>query len=382
MKKSLGSLLVLLFFTLKLQASPLASYSLKTAKSEVYQKEAVEITFEAHQKDHSHVMFFFLHPKKSKDYRIEFLTKEVDDHSYHNSSALFKFVLFPLKSGSVTVDFDFVVKTATDKAVAKAYVEDHDDSVGIDLKTTQIPIKPLKLQVKALEKPVDLVGDFTLQSHIDKTEIDQYGSVNVHYVLRGTGYSEVTKILPKLNGVNTFFDVETLADRLTDKGYLIEQEFIYALTAKKSFTIPAVAIKAFSPTRKEYYTLAAPAYKVSVKTIDPTTLLDKEESPNEKPLVSYKTLKEWFIYLVIFAFGYLSATLANSKIEFGKRKKAFEIFDKSKTPKELMLLLIRDYGHDPVISDYVDELETMMREKNTKEFEKLKKEVIKRLESL
>ncbi len=382
MKKSLGNLLVLLFFTLTLQASPLATYSLKAAKSEVYQKEAVEITFEAQQKDHSHVMFFFLHPKKSSDYKIEFLTKEVDDHSYHNSNALFKFVLFPLKSGPVTVDFDFVVKTATDKAVAKAYVEDHDDSVGIDLKTTQIPIKPLKLQVKALEKPVDLVGDFTLQSRIDKTKIDQYGSVNVHYVLRGTGYSEVTKILPKLNGVNTFFDIETLADRLTDKGYLIAKEFIYALTAKKSFTIPAVAIQAFSPTRKEYYTLAAPAYNVTVKTIDPTTLLDKEESPNEKPLVSYKTLKEWFIYLVIFAFGYLSATLANSKIEFGKKKKVFEKFDKSKTPKELMLLLIRDYGHDPAISEYIDKLETMMRGKNTKDFERVKKEVIKRLESL
>ena len=382
MKKSLGSLLFLLFIALRLQAAPLATYSLSASKSEVYQKEAVEITFKAQQKDHSHVMFFFLHPKKSKDYKIEFLTKEVDDHSYHNSSALFKFVLFPLKSGPVAVDFDFIVKTATDKAVAKAYVEDHDDSVGIDLKTTHIPIKPLLLHVKPLAQKVDLVGDFTLQSRIDKTKIDQYGSVNLHYILRGTGYSNVEKILPKLTDVTTFFDVETLANKLTEKGYLLEKEFIYAFSAKKSFVIPKVALKAFSPTRNEYYTLTAPSYTVDVKTIDPSTLLDKEESPNEQPLIAYKTLKEWFIYLVIFAFGYLSATLANSKIEFGKKKKAFEKFDKSKTPKELMLLLIRDYGHDPVISDYIDKLETMMREKSTKEFEKLKKEVIKRLEGL
>ena len=383
MKKSLGRIfLLILFFSTTLLAKELASYKLSTNKSSAYVKEAVEITFEAHQKDHSHVMFFFLKPKKSADYKIEFLTKEIDDHSYHNSSAVFKFVLFPLKSGNITADFDFVVKTASDQAVAKAYVEDHDDSVGIDLRATHIQIEPLKLYVKPLREDVDIVGDFTLQSKIDTTSIDQYGSVNLHYFFRGTGYAKVDKILPKIEDVTTFFDINTIRNRLTDKGYAIQKEFIYAFSSKKDFDIPAVTLRAFSPIKGSYYTLKTPSYHITVKKIDPSSLIDNVESPNEKPLISFETLKNGFIYLIIFILGYFTAMLRNSRFEFKSKKRELKDIKNTKTPKELVMLLIGKYAQNQELVPYIDELEMMIQNKDTKGFERVKKEVIKRLESL
>ncbi len=383
MKKSLGRvLLVILFFSTALLAEELATYKLNANKNSAYVKEAVEITFEAHQKDHSHVMFFFLKPKKSTDYKIEFLTKEIDDHSYHNSSAVFKFVLFPLKSGPIQVDFDFVVKTASDKAVAKAYVEDHDDSVGIDLHATHLPIKPLTLEIKQLQKDVDIVGDFTLQSKIDTTSIDQYGSVNLHYFFRGAGYAKLEKILPKIDDVTTFFDVNTIRNHLTSKGYAIQKEFIYAFSAKKDFDIPAVTLQAFSPTKGSYYTLQVPSYHIKVKKIDPSTLVDSVEAPNEEPLISFETLKNGFVYLVIFVLGYFTAMLRNSRFEFKSKKREFKDIKNTKTPKELVMLLIGKYAHNQELAPYIDELEVMIQNRDAKGFERVKKEVLKRLESL
>ena len=383
MKKSLGNIfLFYLLLSTLLSAKELATYELHANKTSAYIKEAVEITFKAHQKDHSHVMFFFLKPKKSNDYKIEFLTKEIDDHSYHNSSAVFKFVLFPLKNGPIQVDFDFIVKTASDQAVAKAYVEDHDDSVGIDLHATHIPVQSLKLQIKPLQKDVDIVGDFTLQSKIDTTSIDQYGSVNLHYFFRGVGYAKLEKILPDIEGVTTFFDINTIRNRLTKKGYAIQKEFIYAFSAKKDFDIPKVKLQAFSPTKGSYYTLQAPSYHIEVKKIDPSTLVDTIESPNEKPLVSFEALKSGFIYLVIFILGYFTAMLRNSRFEFGKKKREFKDIQNAKTPKELVMILVGKYAHTKELDPYIDELESMISAKSSKEFTKVKKEVIKRLESL
>ncbi len=385
MKKSLGKLLLLTLLLLQhLHAKEPAIYELTTNKNDVYVKEAVEITFKARQNDHSHVMFFFLHPKPSDAYEIKFLTKEIQDHGRHNSSATFKFVLFPLRSAKeLLVEFDFIVKTASDEAVAKAYVEDHDDSVGIDLHSTHITIPPLVLHVKPLKHPVDLVGDYTLSSRIDKTEITQYENINAHYLLRGTGYAKIDSLLPDLPGINTFFDQNTIAKKLTPKGYFIEKDFIYALSANNDFTIPEVTLQAFSPARNTYYTLNAPKYTVHVKKIDPKSLLDEKESPNEEPLISYETLHKWFVYLLIFAFGYLSATLANSKIELKKKKSSFVKFEQTKEPKELMLLLIREYGHDPLFADIIERLEKTMRQKGSnKEFEQIKKELLAKLASL
>ena len=327
-------------------------------------------------------MFFFLKPKKSDDYQIEFLTKEIDDHSYHNSNAIFKFVLFPFKSGTIKIDFDFIVKTASDQAVAKAYVEDHDDSVGIDLSATHIPVRSLKLQIKPLEKDVDAVGDFTLQSKIDTTSIDQYGSVNLHYFFRGTGFAEVEKILPKIDGVTTFFDVNTIQKRLTGKGYSIQKEFIYAFSAKKDFDIPQVRLTAFSPTREQYYTLETPSYHINVKKIDPSALIDTIDAPNEKPLIPFETFKSLFVYFVVFALGYFTATLKNSRLEFTRKKKEFTEIKNSKSPKELVMLLIGKYAHYKELTPYIDELERMIHAKSTKNFESLKKEIAKSMEKL
>ncbi len=374
-------LYVFLFFFLSstLFASSIATFEVKTNKTSAYVKEAVEITIKTRQVDHSHVMFFFVEPKKSDDYKAVFLGKEVDDKTYHDAKALFHFVLFPLKpKEKMEVAFDFTVKTATDNAVAKAYTQDHDESGGIDLHPIHIPTKPLVLQVKPLAKPVSLVGDFILTSTIDKKAINQYQSVNLRYLLRGSGYMEGVTLFKTIKGTTVFADTAVLENRITPKGYIVQKEYIYAISAKRSFYIPSVKIEAFSPKRNLYYTLTAPPYNIKVEPIDPTKLIDKEERPHNEPIVRFETLKNIFIYVIVFIFGYFTAKVRNSKFTLKQKNDQYKVIQNTKTPKELLIVLLNKYRNLPRLDDYVTRLEKMIQNNDTVGFEKLKKEIVKR----
>ncbi len=382
MKNDLGRAIFFLLSFLPLAAfgDPLATYELQASNQNPYLKEAVEVTITTRQTDHTHVMFFFVKPKKSDAYKAIFLNKEIQDKGYHDSSAVFRFVIFPLQpKKALEVKFDFTVKTASDDAVAKAYVEDHDDSVGIDLQATPIAINPLVLEVKPLQKPVSLVGDFTLTPAIDTQTINQYQSVNLRYKLQGKGYFEHLPFFDSIEGASVFKDVITLKNRLTPKGYEIEREYLYAISAKKSFTIPHIKIEAFNPHTQKYYTLSAPSFTVDVQPIDTSKLLDNEEVPKNEPLVRIETLQTLFGYALVFFLGYYSAKLRADKEPRPKRIALGEKLQNAKTPKELMLLLLSDYQDHPKTKEFVDTLEVMIHDKTTKNFDTLKKKVLKSL---
>jgi len=375
MKKSLGKVCVIfLLFTTILFAKEAAIYKLTADKATAYVKEAVQITFYAEQQDNANVMFFFVHPVKSDDYEIKLLTKEFEDKGYHHSVAIFKYVLFPLKAKSVKIPFDFSVKTASDQGVAQAYVDDHDGGKGIALKTTRITVKPLSISVKNLEHHVDLVGDFELKSTIDKTEINQFEAVNLHYLLNGKGYANTIKLPENLEGVTIFSEQNNIINKLSKNGYEIRRDYTYAFSAKDNFTISKIELNAYSPTKKSYYTLKIPEQNITVDKIDTSTLIDKEQYPKNEPLLTVTTLKTYLIYLMLFLLGYLTAKFTAFKIK--RKKSVFDDIKKSSTPKELIFILLNKYPEKPV-DKFIDALEKIDYGKSDESFSEVKSSILK-----
>jgi len=380
MKKNLGKILPLfLLFTTTLFAQTLAKYHLSANKTQAYVKEAVEITFQADQLDHTDVMFFFVSPKKSDDYEIKLLNKKTTELSYHNYTTTFTYILFPLKAKELRVAFDFTIKVASDEAVAQVYTGSRDNVKWIDTEDTNVTVPPLKLQIKQLPQPVDLVGDFTLESKINTTTINQYESVHLLYTLKGKGYKDnnITLLHPQ-KGVTLFSEINDAYSKLTKDGYLIHREFIYALSSEKDFTIEAISLKAYSPKLQKFYTLTTPPYKINVEKIDTSTLLDDKESPNTQPLITLETIKTFFIYLLIFISGYISALIQNKKQKSKKQEKKYEDIAKTKSPKELIFVLLHKYS-DRDINSFIKELESMEYKKSNKSFTALKKDLLKSL---
>ena len=380
MKKSLGRILfVLLTFLTLLQAKELATYSLTTDKTTLYEKEAFVVTFIAQQKDSSDNMMFLLQPKQSDDYTIELLNKTIDDSKYHTTKTTFSYLVFGLKPKDISIDFDFTVQTASDKAVAHSYVDDHDDSIAIQTQNTKIKVKPLHIKIKKLEHDVDLVGDFHLTEKIDKSSLNQYDSLNIIYTLSGKGYKKSQlQLLNNIDGVSMFSEINTIYKKASKRGYAIKQDYIYALSAKKDFTIPAVSLKAFSPRNRQYYTLTTKSHAIHVTKIDTTKLLDKEEFPAQKSYINSAQLKQFFIYLIIFISGYMTARL--QPWSFQKKASSIELdaVKQSNTPKRLLDTLLHQHLQNK-FSHEIELLEEIVYNDANHNFKSIKKKILKGL---
>ena len=320
MKKNLGKIILFLLLPFALFGdSNLASFALSANKKDALIKEPIEITFSADQKDHTNSMFFFLEVKKSDAYEVVLLDQVTNKISNHNSSTTFKYLLFPLKSGDINVDFDFTIKVASDGGLAKVYTGGRDNVKWMDTVNSKIEVPTLHLHVSPLSEKVDLVGDFTLDAKLQKSDINQYGSANIRYTLSGAGYNEKSlQMLNKIANVTAFSQVTDIASKATPNGYEIKREYSYALRSKNNFTIPAIEIKAYSPKQNKYYTLKSQSYDIKVSSIDPKTLVDNKEFPPSKSY-DFKNLKDIGIALLIFLAGFVSAKIAPS-LNFKRRQ--------------------------------------------------------------
>ena len=380
MKKSLGKILLLLLFAaLTLDAKELATYSLTANKTDVYEKEAVLITFKAEQKDHTDNMMFSLQPKPSQAYTIELLEKKIDDTHYHNASTIYTYLLFPTKAQTLHIDFDFTIRTASDGAVAHSYVDDHDGSLGIQTYNTKKKIQPLVLHVKPLKQKVDFVGDFTLKEKLTKTSITQYDSLSVIYTLQGVGYeTKNLQLIKNIPDVTLFSETNDMLLKANKHGHSIKREYIYALSAKHDFTIPKLSLKAFSPKTGEYYTLTLPAHSIKVTKIDTATLLDKENAPQSKDLLPWQKIQTAFIYLMVFLFGYFTAKLQPFSLRAHKKERSHPNIRDARDAKTLLSALMHS-GLSQRFEAEIQLLEDMVYNNAEHNFKKIKDSVVKGL---
>jgi len=376
MKKNLGNLLLFLLLSSFLQANTLATYKLFAKKTDAYVKEPIEITFIARQKDHANNMFFLLEPKKNPDYEIKLL-KKITNNNKHDSLVTFSYVLFPLKAKKINLNFDFIIQTVSDQALAQSSIDDHDGSKAVQIdNSTKIHIKPLIINIKKIPQDVDFIGDFTLQSQCSSKKITQYDDANIIYTVQGVGYkNDTNNILNTLSNVNQFSDMHDEYSRLTKDGYRSKRIYTYALSAKENFTIPSLHLKAFSYKTHKIYMLEAPSYPIEVTKINPLTLLDKKDSPKTEDLFKTETFKQYSIYLLLFIFGFVSAKFSDMSLKREKKKKSFQDIKETTSQKELIMLLINKYqAYD--IKDFVNELEKSEYQKSTQSFSSIKKELL------
>ncbi|WP_345992046.1 hypothetical protein [Sulfurimonas sp. HSL-1716] len=379
MKKNLGKIVVLLLFAIALSArSDLADYGFHIDKKTIYTKEAVEVTFTATQKDQKDAMFFILNPKPSSKYKIELLTQESKKLSYHNYAATFRFVVFPLVSGDIDVDFDFIIKVASDDVMAQIYTGDYSRVKWVEMPSIPVKIPPLRLHVKPLKEKVDLVGDFKIDSHLQASQTNQYGAANISYVLSGTGYvNDDLKLLENVSGATIFSDIKDEISKYTAQGLKIKRDFSYALIAQKDFVIPALTLKAYSPTKNKYYTLSTQAYPIKITSINPDTLVDDKDFPKENGY-DLSTLKNIFIAIIIFLAGFITARLS-SEFKFKKvtKKHRFRDIKDAKSPKELIIVLLQNYKNRD-IQEYINELERLEYKSSQRSFNAIKEEILKK----
>lgn len=226
----------------------------------------------------------------------------------------------------------------------------------------------LQIIAKALPGSVNLVGDFSLDAQVDKTEINKNEAVKVTLTLKGDGNLEdVKSFKPFIEGVNVFDEKIKLSKKVLTQNI--------AFVSDRDFEIPPFSVQYFNTKTKKIETITTNSIKIRVHGAQQKKELHIEHSkevvdpPVKGGISSFDTFVIFFIGLVI---GVL-LMLLKSNISFTKEKKL-----SLKDPKVLFVKLL-PYKDDKNVQRLLDSIETnVYSDLEVKIDKKLLKECVKK----
>jgi len=292
--------LFILFFIVNLLFAKDVETSFHLSTQQPYEKEALFLEVNLTQVDQSKVMLFEFSLENSSDYEFHQLQLK-KSKKYHDLRHQYSYLIYPKKSGEVFLKFKFTTFITDDDKVAYAISGDRDSVKGLQKEDVVVELAPLKLEVKPLPVGVDLVGDFSLTERLDKKETEAYDPVNLKVKLKGKGFLNSFELLKESKTYRIFTQTPKLKIFHTKNGSSSSLEWEYALSAKESFTLPKVALKAFNPKTKKLYELGFPSYAIKVKEVKEEALLDKVDHEVQRELIGHFGLGSspmwWFLQL-------------------------------------------------------------------------------------
>lgn len=309
MRKGLGSILVLLFLTVCINASTY-EWNMEMNKTTAVTNEAIYLKYTCTFSDESELYVIEFNPVVDNDeYTIELLSEDEKILDKHRVNT-YEFVLFVKKAGLFTLALDTLMKK-TNKDSIENTVLGRDNADYEEYSKELVKQKEIKLDIKDAKST--LVGTFTLDVKKDEEGVKEFEPYHMEILIRGRGsFKEIKRFVFDIDGVKVFQEDPKMDIKLTKNGYegLWSQKF--AFVADKNFTIPSIELNYFDLTSHSVRELKFQELKVDVKKNEyaKEELLDKEED-------GFELKKEYIYYLLIFIAGYLF-----SKIEF---KRFFKI---------------------------------------------------------
>ena len=377
MKRSLGSLLLLLFYS-TLAWSEDFSYSFKLDNHQPYVKEAVLLTLEINQTNHDKVLFFNFDLEKSPNYHFQRVAIQ-EQGKHHFAYRQYSYLIYPLKAGEIDLNFKLQKQATTDESILYSYSGDRDNVKGLVTIDSDIHLPPVTLEVKSLPNKTEVVGDFKLKYQFKTHHANAYQAIPFELEIKGHGYPPLVKNILLSESNFTLFKEEPLIKSVSSiKGTENTIRYSMALSNSKSFSLKERKIKGFNPKTQKSYLLNLPQQSFTIKQVAPSTLIDKTDSP--KPLENdFSWLGNFFSYFIVFIAGYLTALSLKWKQRTGRieinlmKSKIKNIKDE----KELLQVLMAT--NDRTFNKKIQELETLIYGKGKKSFKNIKDEILKEL---
>jgi len=280
------------------------AYSFHVSNKNPYEKEAIFLEVNLTQVNHEKVMLFKFSLEESADYDFHQVGfKEHEKH--HDLRQEYSYLIYPKKSGKVSLKFNMIKSLTDDDKVAYSISGDRDNVKSLQKEDIVVNLKPLLLEVKHIPSDVTLVGDFSLTHTLDKKVTDAYDPVNLQVVLKGRGYLSSFELLKENEAYRLFTQNPKVKTFHTQGGTSTSLVWDYAISAKESFTLPKVSLKAFNPDTEKVYELGFSSTAVKVNQVDVDSLLDKMDYPARAKGIDWDFWTWFFSYVVVFIAGLL-----------------------------------------------------------------------------
>ncbi len=193
------------------------------------------------------------------------LIKRVEKNSNTKTSLIriVKYILLAKKSGVFTIEparLHFTLNIAPAMVASFGFFNS-------SMQMERVESNALKIKVDKVPKNVDIIGNYKIETKINK-KIVYAGAQIVYYVtIKGEGNLDELE-LPKLeiDNVTVFQDPPVIRKELIRDKFLTIYKQKYVFIAQNSFTIPSIKIKAYSPKLKKTYILSTKPIDILVNT--------------------------------------------------------------------------------------------------------------------
>jgi hypothetical protein len=342
LKLTRPKIFLIFFLFLQLLHAKDIDYSFKLSNSTPYLREAVLLEVNLSQVNHDIVLLVNFTLKTSEDYEFHQISLD-EEHEYHALKHHYIYLIYPKKSGEISLGFTLIKSLTDDEKVSYAMSGDRDNVKGLEKTEVAVPIKPLTLKVKPLPQPADLVGDFTLTHKLDKKRTKAFEPIYLNVKLKGTGLLNPFELYKKSSSFKRFSQAPKFSPFYTKTGEVSSLEWNYAFSLNKNFLLPKRTLKVFNPKTETFYELVVPEYNISVQAVNSEELLDKVDTPTSSKGIDWELWRWIGSYLLVFLAGVLMPRNLFKRRTL-KTKSSQEILKErireAKSHKELLKLLV------------------------------------------
>jgi hypothetical protein len=197
--------------------------------------------------------------------------------------------------------------------------------------------------------------------------------------IKGRGYPpHLKQLIPTDTRYTLFSEKPTIKTSSKIKNNPIVAHYLFALSAKDSFTLAPITIQAFNPYTQTPYTLTVPKQKFTIDSVETSSLIDHTNTP--PPFTTdWSWIQTLFGYLIVFAAGYLSALSFKwtKKKKYKEHHPLVEKIQNAKTAKILLQVLMASENKNVTAS--IEKLESSIYGKENINLKQIKKEALEKI---
>lgn len=314
-----------------------------------------------------------------------FWYKQIDDTKRYEENDFsvieLKFLMTPLKEGNLTIN----------PMLLQAQVM--DDSFRSFFSTTKdvnIYSNELNFDVKALPSNIKLIGNFEIETSIDKQKVKHGEAISYKLKIKGTGnIDDISNIKLPIDDVTIYENKPEIKTYISNDKYEGTYEKVYSIIPNKSFTIPSLNFEFFDKEQQKVISKTTKSYDIEVEDTETREEVVLEKAKNEnKALESKEIIVEKISFkdrVIFFILGVLFAVLVFSiyfyinrykNIKKEELKPLSKKVKETKTKVELIKILAVYMKIDTRLDTLIFQLE------KTEDFNFVKKEILKVLKEL
>lgn len=300
------------------------------------------------------------------------------DKSSENDYIVFtqKYILFPQKAGeydlnSMQADVGKQIKRriSNDFMNDSFFNDPFFDAVTNRISWQKVYSNSLHLVVKPLPNNLELFGDYTLETSVDKNEVNADQPVNLSINIKGVGnIDDIQKYTLNIDNVVTYAEEPKISSSFEGNEYKGTFSQKIAFVSQSDYTIPELTLTYFDKNTKQVKTIHSQAINIKVNNSNQNSSKVKIETSNNIPKVSSntnvqdvekdKTTKYIILAICILLVGLaLFIFFTKKKTDKKVEKNIIRLIKKAKNDKELFELLLPYSKKNKLIEDIQNQLE-------------------------